>query len=348
MRCLFVVLLLLGCSRLVQAEEPALPRTHLKVVGSWDFLSQFRNYEEPFWSKSVPEKSAGQVTAEITAFNKLGLKGTEIIRLMKLGAVDFGTMVLAYGTDSDVEGEGADLAGLSPDVTTARAVVKVYTPVLDQFFQKTHGIKVLGVWPYPAQILFCKSRLSSIADLKGRKVRVGTRPVGELVEALGGVSVNIPFGEAYAAIRDGAIDCAVTGALPGNAAKLPEITQYLYVLPMGWSMAMQGVNQQTWDRLDPAVQRYLMAGLDEMNSAIWSVAASETEEGINCNTGHDPCTRGIRGKMTLIPVSDSDRKLLRKVLSEVVIRRWAQRCSNECVDNWNRTVGKLVGLTARR
>ena len=32
---------------------------------------------------------------------------------MQLGAIDFGTTVLAYGAEADVESEGIDLAGLS-------------------------------------------------------------------------------------------------------------------------------------------------------------------------------------------------------------------------------------------
>ena len=40
-------------------------------------------------------------------------------------------------------------------------------------------------------------------------------------------------------------------SLPGNAAKWHEITHYLYALPLGWSMAMHGVNLKTWERLDP-------------------------------------------------------------------------------------------------
>jgi hypothetical protein len=30
-----------------------------------------------------------------------------------------------------------------------------------------------------------------------------------------------------------------------------------------------------------------------------------------------------------------------------VLPRWAARCGAECVRNWNDTVGKVVGLTAK-
>jgi TRAP-type C4-dicarboxylate transport system substrate-binding protein len=233
-------------------------------------------------------------------------------------------------------------------VGTAHAVVDAYLPVLDAFFQKQYGIKVLGIWPYPAQVIFCKSALNGLADLKGRKVRVGTRPIGEFVEALGGVSINIPFGDAYDAIKSGAIDCAITGSLPGNAAKFHEITNYLYPLPLGWSMAMQGVNLKAWERLDPQVQTFLTTGLAGMNKGLWDVSERETAEGINCNIGRDPCVQGTKGTMKLVAVSEEDRKLLRNLLRNVVVRRWAQRCSDACVEDWNRTIGQRTGITAKR
>jgi TRAP-type C4-dicarboxylate transport system substrate-binding protein len=341
-------ILALVCCAAGAACAQELPKTHLKVVGAWDFLSQYKNYEEPFWAHTVSDQSQGRVTAEITPFNKMGLKGTEIIRLMKLGMIDFGTFVLAYGAESDVEVEGIDLVGLSPDVETARRVVDAYLPVLDAFFQKQHGIKVLSIWPYPAQMLFCKSSLKGLSDLKGRKVRVGTRPIGEFVEALGGISVNIPFGDAADAIKAGAIDCAITGSLPGNAAKFHEITHYLYPLPLGWSMAMTAVNLKTWERLDPKVQAFLTRGIADMNDGIWKASATETEEGINCNIGRDPCTLGTKGSMKLVAVSEEDRKLVRNLLVNVVLRRWAERCSTDCVENWNRSIGRRTSIQAKR
>lgn len=320
--------------------------THLKIVGAWGFLSQYKNFEYPFWNKTVPENSNGKITTEITPFNEMGLKGTEILRLMKLGLIDFGSTVLAYGPESDVPVEGIDLAGLNPEIETARAVVNAYFPVMQDFYETRHNVKVLAIWPYPAQIVWCKDPLSNLSDLSGRKIRVGTRPVGEFVEGLGGVSVNVPFGEAHAAIKTGSIDCAVTGALPGNTAKWFEVTDYLYPLPLGWSMAMSGVNLDTWQKLDPDVQDFLQNGINDLSDQIWAVADDETMDGIRCNTGQTPCQYGIPASMTLVDISKQDISLKQKVLENVVLKRWAERCSAACVTNWNNTIGQVLGLKA--
>lgn len=332
----------------LSVHAQALPTTQLKVVGSWDFLAQFRDFELPFWEKTIPELTGGAVTAEVTAFNKLGLKGTEIVRLMRLGMIDFGTSVLAYGAEADIETEGIDLAGLGDTLERARAIAAAYLPVLDAFFQKQHGIKVLTIFPYPAQVIYCKAPIRSLTDLKGRRVRVGTRPIAEFVEALGGVALNVPFGDAYGKLKDGAADCGITGALPGNSAKWYEVTRYLYPLPLGWSMSMQAVTLNAWATLDPRVQTLVASEATKLSERIWERAGFETAQGLNCNSGKGDCSLGTPSDMTIAPIADTDRALLARVLRQFVVKRWAQRCSVECVENWNRSVGKIVGIRAER
>src|SRR3546814_1086972 len=57
-----------------------LPKTHLNVIGTWSNLPQYKNFEQPFWTKEIPEKSGGAVTADIKGLNEMGLKGGEIGR----------------------------------------------------------------------------------------------------------------------------------------------------------------------------------------------------------------------------------------------------------------------------
>jgi hypothetical protein len=50
--------------------------------------------------------------------------------------------------------------------------------------------------------------------------------------------------------------------------------------------------------------------------------------------------------MTLVPVSDSDASARQKLLTDVVLPRFAQRCGSECTKQWNATVGKIANLKA--
>lgn len=324
-----------------------LPRTHLKVVGAWGNLSQYKNFEQPFWTREIPEKSKGAVTAEITPFNEMGLKGAEIFRLMRLGVIDFGSTVLGYVAGDDPRNEAIDLAGLAPDVATARRISDAYRPVYDRFYREQFGIQVLAIWPYPAQVIYCNGAISGLEDLRGKKVRTGNRTLAEFVEALGGTGVTMSFSEVVPALQNKVVDCAITGTLSGNAAKWFEVSTHLYALPVGWSQVMHAVNVKTWERLAPSVREFLTREIRDLEDRIWKAMDFETQQGIDCNIGRDSCTMGTKGKMTLVPVSDRDRATLDRVLREVVVPKWAARCGAACVQEWNATVGAIGGITAK-
>jgi len=345
-----VALGLIAAAMYVPADTSAqqMPKTHLKVVGAWGNLLQYKNFEQPFWTKEIPEKSNGAVTAEITPFNEMGLKGAEIFRLMRNGVIDFGSTVLGYVATDDARNEAVDLAGLSPDIETARKVSDAYKPVYDKFYGERFGIKVLGIWPYSAQVLFCNGELKGLADLKGKKVRTGNRTLAEFVEAFGGSGVTLAFNEVVPALQNKVVDCAITGTLSGNTAKWHEVSTHVYALPLGWSHVMHAVNLKRWNSLDPNVRSFLEKEIAGLEDRIWKAAAEETEQGYLCNAGKDGCTMGTKAKMTVVPVSDADRAALKKALEEVVLPKWAARCPGDCVEAWNASVGKAAGLTARK
>ncbi|OZI35857.1 transporter [Bordetella genomosp. 1] len=330
------------------AHAQDLPKTQLKVVGGLSNLTAYSDYERPFWTKTIPEHSKGQVTAEIKGFNEMGLKGPELLRLMSQGVIEFGTATLAYFASDNPINEAIDLAGLAPDVKTARAVTDAFEPVYAKVYGDGANVKLLGISTYPAQVLFCNAQIKGLADVKGKKVRTSSRTTAEFVEALGGTSVTMAFGEVVPALQNKVVDCAITGSLSGYSAKWYEVSTHLYALPINWNQQIHAVNQKAWDKLDPKVRTFLQAEIKTLVDNIWEAAAKQTQEGYDCNTGAAACTQPVKGKMTLVQPTDADRELLKKVLNESVLPKWAARCSAQCVKDFNATVGPVVGLQAKK
>ena len=150
------------------------PKTHLKVVGGLSNLTTYNDYEKPFWTNVVPSLTNGQVTADIKGFNEMGLKGPEVLRLMSQGVIEFGTATLSYFASDNPINEAVDLAGLTLDAQSARAVVDAFEPIYAKFYGPGSGIKLLGLSPYGAQVLFCNAEIKGLADIKGKKVRTST------------------------------------------------------------------------------------------------------------------------------------------------------------------------------
>src|SRR3546814_5805256 len=82
------------------------------------------------------------------------------------------------------------------------------------------------------------------------------------------------------------------------------------------------------------------SNIDKMVDDIWDAAARQTQEGYDCNTGAAACPYPVKGKIVLVQPTDADRQLLKKVLNDAVLPKWAARCSAQCVQDFNATIGK--------
>ena len=329
------------------AQAQDLPATKLKVVGGLSNLSLYNDFEKPFWTKTIPEASKGKVTVDIKGFNDMGLKGPEVMRLMGSGVIEFGTSTLAYFAADNPINEAIDLAGLAPNVKIARAVTEAFQPAYAKFYAQS-GIKVLGMSTYPAQVLFCNAEITGLASIKGKKVRTSSRTQAELIEALGGSSVTMAFGEVVPALQNKVVDCAITGSLSGYSAKWYEVSTHLYALPINWTQQIHAVNQKAWDKLNPGVQKLITDQFSNLVHDIWVAADKQTQEGYDCNSGAAACKQAVKGKMVLVQPTEADRAMLKKVLSESVLPKWAARCSAQCVADFNASVGSIVDVSVKK
>ncbi|MYN14098.1 transporter [Pusillimonas sp. TS35] len=339
--------LILSAGAYAQEKVDGLPKTQLQVVGGLSNLTAYQNFEQPFWTKTVPELSNGQVTATIKGFNEMGLKGPEILRLIGQGVVPIGTATMSYFATDNPMNEAIDLAGIAPDVKVARKITEAFEPVFAKYYAG-NNVKVLGFSPYPAQVLFCNAKIASLNDLKGKKVRTSSRTQAEFIQALGGTSVTLPFGEVVPALQNGVVNCAITGSMSGYSAKWYEVSTHLVKLPINWNQQIHAANMGYWNKLDPKVQDFLQKNIGVMIDKIWDAAAQETQQGYDCNTGAAACTLPVKGKMTLVEPSDADRELLKKITADTIVPQWAARCSADCVKEWNATVGKVLNVTASK
>ena len=322
-----------------------MPEVQLSVVGNLGITTQYNELEAPFWNEVVPQATNGTVTATVKPWNELGLTGQEVYRLLGTGAYDVGTTVMGFLAGDAPITEGTDLPGLSLTISDLREITEAFRPALEKYYAEKHNIKVLGLWSYHRQLLYCKDSLTGLTDLKGRKIRSGSASTSDFLGYFGATGIPLPFAEVHQALQTGVLDCAITGTLGGYKAKWHEVTNYLYELPIGWATSMQAFNMDSWAKLSAKQQEIILAEVRKLEQAIDDQNVREDELGVRCNTGGE-CSAGPAANMTLVPVSDEDTELKQKVLLEVVLPNWAARCGAECVQTWNATVGKIVNLEA--
>ncbi len=330
----------------VFAQE--LPVTALKVLGGLSTRSTYKQVEQPFWVKTIPEHSAGQITAEIKGFDEMGLKGPELLKLMKQGVIEFGVIPLIYPAADTAIYEAVDLAGLATDAKMARQVSTSFSPILAKHLSATYQSKFLGVSPFAPQVLFCNIPLRGLQDLKGKTVRVITRSQAELIEALGAKSLSMPIAEVLQAFQKKTIACAVASSMAGYTAKWYTVSTHLYALPLGWNQEIHAVNQKAWDQLNADVRALLEINLAKLTERLWLFAETENQKGYDCNTGAKSCPMAPKGKMTLVRPTQADLATVKRLATQNIVNKWAARCSGSCVSEFNQTIGKSLKITAKK
>ena len=224
-------------------------------------------------------------------------------------------------------------------------MAEAYFPILEKAFAEIYNAKLLQLYPFPSQTLWCKGEVSGIDSLKGKKIRVYATTLGDFVEGAGGTSVTVPFAEVIPALEKGVVDCGITGTMSAYKAKWHQVATHAYTLRVGWGLAFGAMNMDKWNSLGAERQATLKGELDGLTDAMWTETATEDEVAIACITG-GACDIGEPGAMVLVEPSAEDLKARDAIATDVVLARWAERCGADCAKAWNATVGAVLGLEA--
>lgn len=326
------------------ASTPAPQR--LRIVGSLGQLNPYTRHERPFWTEVLPRVSGGRLAADIVAFDQAGLSGSEMLRLVQVGAVPFATALLPLVATQDPQLGAPDLAGLNPDLATLRRHTAAFRPYLQQRLRGRWGAELLAVYVYPAQVTFCKRPFASLADLAGRRIRSSALSQSDFVEALGAVPVQTAFADIIPKLRNDDIECAITGAMSGNIIGLHEVTTHVHTMAVNWGLGVFIANAAAWQALAPDLRTLLQRELASLEAAIWSEAGRETDDGLACNRGDAACDGGRRGRMAVVAATPADLERGHEIVVGSVLPRWVQRCGAECAEVWNRTLAPATGIEA--
>lgn len=310
-------------------------------------IPQYTRVDIPMLRDGLAQKSNNRIRMTLSSWPERNLNGPEIIRLVRSGQVEIGGVPLNTVAGDVPMLDMVDLAGLNPTIGQARQVADALAPDLNRQLER-FGVRILAMAPYPAQVLFCRERANSLAELRGRRIRTGGGSINDFVAAIGGQAVGIGFPEVYAALERGVVDCAITGTGSGNGARWYEVTTHMYALPVAWSVYGYFVNLAWWNRLDAPARELLTQTFREVEDAQWKLGDEASEDGIACNTGQrQGCSIGrvVENRpMTVTRPTPADLQTLRAALTDNVLPAFVRRCGAACGETYNRVVAPISGV----
>jgi TRAP-type C4-dicarboxylate transport system substrate-binding protein len=344
----FAALTALAATSAAAQSLPAGPKVTVTMATQpGPALPQYSKVDIPMLREGVPKASGGRVEVKLASWPEMNLNGPEIIRLVRSGQVDIGAAPLATISGDVPFLDAADLAGLNPTIEQARKVADALVPLANKELER-FNTRIIAVYPFPAQVLFCRQPVASLADLRGRKVRTNGGSMNDFMNAIGAQPVGIGFPEVYGALERGVTDCAITGTASGNGAKWYEVTRSMYALPLSWSTAAYLVNIGWWNKLDPAVRDFMTKTMKDVENAQWALGTEATEDGIACNSGQAAgCKLGAvvsSNPMAITRPVAGDQELLRKTLVSNVLPAWVKRCGTRCGEIYNEVVAPITGV----
>lgn len=338
------LLVAIGCvATTAQAQT-----TSLRAVGNYSGNKvQVDEVERPFFEALGPKLGA---TINFNPMDAIGVGAADALRLIRSGAFDIMSVQIGMVARDDPFFEGIDLAGVVGNIDQQREAANAIRNSFDERLQHRFNAKLLTLWPFGPQVMWCNGDVKGLEDLKGKKIRVFTSSMSRVVEGLGGTPVTIQPSEVYLALQRGVVDCGVTAPSAGNNGKWPEVTNVFMPLTLAYSVQGHFMNLDSWNRLSPEQQETLSSASQEMEDQLWDIAKRYNADAAACNTGKAECSLHSSYQLTEVPVDESSRTLITDIVNKSVLPVWADNCNRgypECTKVWNETIGSVTGLSIK-
>ncbi len=228
----------------------------------------------------IKAKTGGAIDIKLSLGGQLPIKVNTITQAVGDNVVTFGDDLFFHG--SVPIGGLLRLPMLIQDPAEFSKAYEIVKPHLVAGFDK-QGAVLLGYYTYPMQVLFSNKKLTSLDDIKGKKIRVTSPEQAEFVKAFGGTGLTMGPPEVAPALQQGAIDGVIT-ASAGGGKVWGDLLTHRYALPVSYVDAALIVNKDVFMALKPEVQAAIWAAVANHSPTIIKTLLAD-EDTVNASLG---------------------------------------------------------------
>ena len=229
----------------------------------WDMAlaygaGNFHSANATEFAKNVSDKSGGKLTIVTHPGGSL-FKGGEIFRAVRTGQAPIGERFMSALGKEDPLLEVDSQPFLATNYGAAMRLYKASKPEIVKGLD-SKGLVFLYAVPWPAQGLYSKKEINSVADLKGLKFRAYNTATIRIAELTGMAPTKIEAAEISQAFSTGAVESMITSPTTGKNKKIWENgVGYFYDIAAWFPKNMVIVNKDAWNKLDEATQKLIMS-----------------------------------------------------------------------------------------
>jgi len=250
-----------------QASAETVLKMHSQIVESRPEAKRLNEF-----AAKVAEKSGGDLKIQVYHAGSLGLKDSDLLRILQAGAVD---MAMLYGEYYTRDAPGLAAVYVQGAIRKPEQHLKLL-PTIRQIYEEAYqawGIRTVGgvVSPVFDVGIHCKDPVDSLEQLRSKKLRVWAAHLVDTFNRLDVAAQVIPQNEMYLALQTGVVDCAYYLSTVASTVSLQEVTSYeSYLHPWAAVPWMFGISQKAWSSLTPEQQ----AILKEAGEEVWTETAA--------------------------------------------------------------------------
>lgn len=180
------------------------------------------------------------------------------------GVAQIGMIALTYFPAEMPLGQlVADLGMSTPDNLTAALAVSefnmLHCPECQQDFAKQNTVYT-GTYSTSPYTIISKTPINSVADLKGKKMRVPGSLWSRWAQSVGGLEVNVPSDEMYEGLNKGQLDIAIQAPGALRSYGLWDTAKYVTLLNLGTyhSLSLMTFNRDFWKSMTPDERKKML------------------------------------------------------------------------------------------
>ena len=175
------------------------------------------------WAQKVERESGGRLRVQLFPSMQLGGRPPELFDQAKDGVVDFIWTVLGYTPGRFPKSEVFELPFMSGSAEASSRAFQAYVEknAMDEF----RDVKLICVHTHGPGLFHSKDPITRLEDLRGMKVRGGSRIINIMLEQLGATPVGMPVPQTGEALSKGVITATTIPWEVAPALKIHEIVK---------------------------------------------------------------------------------------------------------------------------
>jgi TRAP-type transport system periplasmic protein len=238
------------------------------------------------WARAVERDAEGAIKITLLPDGTGGGTLTAQLQLVESGAVDAAFVIPGFTPARFPDNFVFGLPGLFHDITQSTLV---YSRLVNAGLLRGYDdVFVIGAFCTEPFTLHAQKKLTSLADLKGMKLRAANSADEMFLNALGAAARIVPGDRIGSAIASGEIDGTTLHVGPLYDLGIDRVTSFDYFLRLGCAPLVVLMNKRSFERLTEAAQAAVRRHSGEAYAAAYTQRVAVHHEALIAKLKADP------------------------------------------------------------